>query len=115
MTALWSAHLAHAVERHRRHCRDNGIAVPVELFALVELLSGHQELPEPWPLPRPGDDAGVPMAVDFTEAGRLLSVSTSTVRRLVKAGDLAAVDIGQRGRRIARAELVRYLDEKGAR
>jgi excisionase family DNA binding protein len=43
-------------------------------------------------------------------AGRL-GVSRATVYRLVHAGELAAVRVGERSTRIADSELDRYIDE----
>ena len=57
------------------------------------------------------DDGLVSLAYTYHDAGKLLGdVSERTVRRLVAAGELAVVDVGGQ-RRIARADLERYLIE----
>jgi excisionase family DNA binding protein len=104
------AHLERAVEMHRRWCRDQRIRVPAELDALLEVLRSCQEPSSAPPRLGPGDDAGVPLAYPYDEAGRLLAVSSSTITRMVADGRLRAVTIG-RARRIPRTELERLLEE----
>ncbi len=50
-----------------------------------------------------------PALLTFNEAGKHLGVSLSQVQRLVRAGDLPAVTVGERSRRIRRADLITYL------
>ena len=106
-----AAHLAVAVERHRRWCRDNGEPVPADLFALVAIVTGSQQPSKSLADIDPGDDAGVPLAVDYSEAGRLLGVSPSSIYRLVRDGKLRAVTVGA-AKRVPRAELERYIADQ---
>ena len=109
--SLVAAHLERAVENWRRWCRDQGIAVPAELFQLVAIVSNgpeHSDLGDSVDL---GDDAGVPIAVTYSEAARLLMVSPSTINRLVRDERLATVAAG-RARRIPRTELERFVAEQ---
>jgi excisionase family DNA binding protein len=103
-------HLAVAVEHHCRWARDNGITVPADLLDLVRIVSGGQDVTnEPDDLDL-SDDAGMSLAVDYRNAGRLLGgVSARTVRRLVDDGELRSVPVGAR-RVIPRTELVAYLE-----
>ncbi len=109
---LVAAHLHAAVERHRRWCRDNGTRVPPGLLALVDIVSGGQEPSSSPPDLHPGEDAGVPLAVDYQEAGRLLGgISVSSVYRMVRDGKLQAIRVGT-AKRIPRTELERFVDEQ---
>lgn len=102
------AHLAYALEMHGRYCRDQRIAVPSELVALLGVLRSCQEQSSFPARLDPGDDAGVPLAYDYAESGRLLGVSASTVTRLVRDGRLRAIAIG-RAKRIPLTELEGYI------
>lgn len=53
-------------------------------------------------------------AVKISTAAQLLDVGESTVRRLVAAGELPTVDIGEVAH-IRRTDLARYLDEQAVR
>ena len=57
-----------------------------------------------------GDDR-IPerLAYPFEEAGRLLGVSESTIRRLVEQGTLKAIRVGSQPR-VPRTELYRLLE-----
>ncbi len=86
------------------------MVVPPGLLTLVAVVTGGQEPSESPADLGPGDDAGVPLAVDYSEAGRLLGgVSVSSIYRLVKAGRLQSVRVGA-ARRIPRSELQRFVD-----
>ncbi len=62
------------------------------------------------PVTAPGDGDLVPrLALTFAQAGESLGVSERQVRRLVAAGELRAVTIGDRTRRIPAGELSDYL------
>ena len=54
-------------------------------------------------------------AVTIGEAGRRLSVSYSTVQRLVWAGELDTVRVGSRGVRVLVRSIAAYLDREAER
>lgn len=85
------AHAARVLGEHQRRCRENGLAMPLELEGLLLLLaSGGQT----WPAVAAATSAADCAAMSFeTVAGRL-QVSSRTVRRLVAAGELPAVAVG---------------------
>ena len=105
------AHLRRALVAHRRWCRDAGYPWPDALAALLATISAHsgQERPELHDDAVPLDTAGVPLALNYADAGRLLDVSERTVRRLVASGELPHVEIGG-NRRVLRDDLVEYLE-----
>lgn len=111
VTSPVAQHLAVAVERHRRWCRDQGIAVPAEVVELVRIVSGGQEGTNGRADLDLSDDGGVPLAYDYTEAGRLLGVSGKTVRRLIDDGELRVVRVGP-WPRVPRDELVAFLERR---
>jgi len=45
----------------------------------------------------------------FPEAARLMGVGKTALYDLVRAGQIRAVKIGKRGRRVPRAEIERYI------
>lgn len=49
-----------------------------------------------------------PLALSYADAGRLIDVSESTIKRLVAAGELCAIDVG-RSRRVPVSEVERYV------
>lgn len=49
------------------------------------------------------------LLLTFDETADLLGVGVNTVRNLVNAGQLVAVPVGRRYRRITRAEVERYV------
>ncbi len=53
------------------------------------------------------------LCVSYTGAARLLDCSTRTIQYLVSDGKLKSIPFGKRGRRIAMAELQRYVDSLG--
>ena len=108
MTPL-AAHLAKASSLYKAWCRDNGYKPLPELDQLVFLVSaGHSET-TPHEVIAFEDDARVPLALQFDEAGRQIGVSGKTIDRLVKARTLKAVLVGK-ARRIPRSELERYIN-----
>lgn len=52
------------------------------------------------------------LAVDYAEAGRLCGVCGETIARAVRRGELPAVTIGRRSRRIRIADLDAWLAHK---
>lgn len=91
------AHLARALAEHRRWLRVNRVAVPAGFDALLEAVasaaSGGPGGPVVGP-PAGPVDAG-PVLLDYETAGRRLSLSARTVRRLVAEGRLRAVRVGR--------------------
>jgi excisionase family DNA binding protein len=106
-----AAHLHRAIEAHRRWCRDQAIPVPPELDQLLSLVSGGQGLTEPPPVLRSGDDPGMPLALTFDDAGRLLEVSARTIKRLVDAGKIRSISVGH-APRIPREEIERFIADQ---
>ena len=106
-----AAHLARALEQHRRWARDNGYQVPAELAALLAIVSGGQGRTSPLPGSDASDDAGVPIAYDYDESGRLLKCSARTIRRLVESGQLRSITVGS-APRIPRSELERFVADQ---
>jgi excisionase family DNA binding protein len=51
------------------------------------------------------------LAVDVTEAARLLAVGTTTVEGLIASGDLPSFKIGK-CRRIRRSAIVKYIEDQ---
>lgn len=88
--------------------------MPPDLLLLVRVVTGPQEQSKRDPRLQLPDDEGVPVVVDYSEAARLLSVSASTVARMVKAGQLRTVTFGA-AKRIPRSEIERVVDEQMAR
>jgi excisionase family DNA binding protein len=100
-------HLAHALHLHRKWCRQCGIPFPPLLDALMVDFSasdGHAR-------PNLGDlvPALDPLLMDYSAVAHRLSVSERTVRRLVAAGTLPAVRIGNRSL-IKSADVDTYVD-----
>lgn len=97
---------------HRRWCRDNGYQWPEEFDQLLAIVAGggqgvtgsDDELDL-------SEDAGVPLAYDYDETGRLLRCSERTVRRLVKAGQLRSILVGS-SPRIPRSEIERFVADQ---
>jgi excisionase family DNA binding protein len=55
------------------------------------------------------------LTLTMDEAGQLLGVSGRTIRRLVRAGEIAAIRTASSGRvLIARAEVERFVERGGA-
>lgn len=48
----------------------------------------------------------------YSEVAKRLSISVQTVYRLVKAGELSVVKLGERSPRITESELLRFISGK---
>ena len=107
-----AAHLARALEQHRRWARDNGYQVPADHDALLRIASGSQGETNRLPGSDAAEDAGVALALDYAEAGRLLGCSSRTIRRLVDAGHLRPIQVGPSSPRIPRSELERFVADQ---
>ena len=105
------AHLARAIDTHRRWCRVNAMAVPPLLHQMSVALaaSGVQSRPADAP-PLPTSDHRV-MALTYDDAAAVLSVSPRSIRRLVAVGELPVISIGG-CKRISRDALADYLKGK---
>ncbi len=55
-----------------------------------------------------------PALLTYGQAAEQLGVSVSKVKTLIRRGDLPAVDVGERNRRIRRADLISYIDNLSA-
>lgn len=59
-----------------------------------------------------GDDLpGGPLLLTYPQAAQQLGVSVSKLKALVRAGDLTAVDVGERSKRVRRSDLIAYIDQ----
>ena len=104
-----AAHLARALAEHLRWCRANAITPPPALVALAdEMVSGGQARSPLDPLDST-PDAGPMLPLDYAETAARLRVSERTVRRLVSAGALPAVDVAG-CRRVRVADLLAYVE-----
>lgn len=111
------AHLEEATRRYIRSLRPNGRTVPAELlwFAdLFRLLAGDTARHSATPVgehaePAHPEPVHTPMVMTTTDAATLLGRHVRTVQRLVRNGQLRAVEVGGR-RMIRRADLELYVD-----
>ncbi len=91
--------------------RRAGTSGGVEL-AVLQAVTRSARVSGDQPLRRGDDPADTapmpPLALSYVDAGRLLDVSESTVKRLVVAGQLRAIDVG-RSRRVPVSEVERYI------
>ncbi len=112
LDAISRRHLVRALEDHLRWCRANGLPFPDNLAQFALLVDrGGQERPDLTPASELVDAAPVVVALTYDEAGRVLSVSARTIRRMVEEGRLKAITVaGERSRRIHREDLVAYAD-----
>ncbi len=97
-----------------REARTNGARPApalVELAAVLSAASAGPERTQTEPDPEPGHDGRV-LALDYDAAARQLDVSERTVRRLVASGQLQAITVGGRARRIPQAELERFVADR---
>lgn len=91
-----SAHLAAAIRRHRQSAARDRLRVPRELLDLEEICrrrvsAGQGGSPVADLCELLDAQAMTPRLVTYADAGRLLSCSLSTVKRLVAAKELTAV------------------------
>jgi len=97
-----SAWLILALQTYRREGQEwryNGVGYPRELAELQQLLAdrvraGQQGSPLGGAQPAPDSEEVSPRLVGIPGAARMLEVSASTVKRLVRAGELPAVHVG---------------------
>jgi excisionase family DNA binding protein len=109
-------HLVAALEGYREALRRNGIAPPPDLRRLVDALrvSGGQSGPRNADLDDSADAGSMQqLALTYRDSADRLGVSESTVKRLVRDGQLPAVDI-LGARRIRSKDLDAYLEELGS-
>lgn len=111
-----AGHLALALARHLRRCRDDGLEVPDAVRQLADatlaVARGRQEATNVDVLAEltDGGPAMGSYLLDYETAARLLGVSRRTVERLVASGDLVAVTVGDGSPRIRRSDLEAYVD-----
>lgn len=104
-------HLALAVKEHVRELRRSGLPVPAVLLDLVTVCAtGGQARPTLDGPTGTGEGAAMDeLTVDYRSAAGRLGVSDRSVRRLVRAGQLPAVEVGG-AKRIRVADLREYVD-----
>lgn len=104
-----ASHIVRALVQHARWCRSNGIAVPAPLVEMLDQLAsaGQRRPTVVAAAPDPHDD--LMLALTYESAARRLGVSERSVRRLVAAGKLRAIDVAG-CRRIRAADLARYVE-----
>jgi excisionase family DNA binding protein len=56
-----------------------------------------------------------PALLTYTQVAEHLGISLSKVRRLIRAGDLTAVNVGERNPRVRRADLAAYIADLAPR
>lgn len=88
-----AAHLRRALDDHGRWCRINGRSMPPALVDLSGAVTAGPDRSDRDFVDELPDDAAV-ILLPFDEVGRRLGVSESTVRRLVRDGQLQAVSVG---------------------
>lgn len=114
LAGLLAAALRLGVRDLPGHLRQLGVAAGPELLVLKALIGSGQV--------RRGqsshDGAGmveggdvVPLAVNFADAARMLGVSESTIKRLVSAGELHAINVAG-ARRITQLELEGFVSKQ---
>ena len=102
-------HLGRALEAYRARCRGDGMPLPPALADLLAATTG-QGRPDVEADEDMADDGRMtPLLLTYLEAGQRLRLSERSVRRLVAAGDLRAVEVGGR-RRIHTADLEQYAE-----
>ncbi|WP_368076970.1 helix-turn-helix domain-containing protein [Rhodococcus sp. SGAir0479] len=111
LDSVVAGHLAHALRRYAAWSRSVGLALPPELQAIESLatssaLRGQRGSQGDADLRGQHDQNSEVVAVTYTDAAQALSVSLSTVKRMVRRGDLKAVSLGNT-KRIPVAELER--------
>jgi excisionase family DNA binding protein len=108
-------HLVAALEGYVAGLRRNGVAAPASLWDLLEALRGVTAVQE-GSQEQDARDGGLgdasamqQVAFSYSAVAERLDVSESTVKRLVKAGELPVVSI-LGSRRIRSADLDAYLE-----
>lgn len=104
-------HLERALRLYLDQLRRDGYPAPPDLLAFLRTVqaSSGQERPKvaaPW---HESDGGDMSLTVTYEEAGRMLSCSERTVRRLVASGTLPVVEIGPRTRRLSVADIRKHL------
>lgn len=106
-----AAHLVHAIDRWQAECRRDAVRVPpglLQLRGLIQVTAGHNGSTSPPPGDLPHTSAVTPLLLSFDHAADVLEVSHSTVKRLVRTGQLPAVKVGG-SPRIRKADLDAYV------
>lgn len=109
LDSMAARHLARALEDHRRWCRTNAVALPPALEQLALAVRAGQSRSTEHDNVDVVEAASVAIAYTYTEAGQLLGVSESTIRRLVRSRELRAVSVAGT-RRIHRDDLTQYAE-----
>ena len=92
--AMLARHAMRALSEHAVWCRRNGVTMPAELSALLDVLTvGNRQ--EPTGLAPSGVEVD-PVLVDLSTAARRLSVSRRTVERMTADGRLPSTRVGRR-------------------
>lgn len=104
-------HLARALRLYGDRLRVDGFRLPAGLAQMEARLgarSGQERTSLDGFEPDP-DSGSMSLLYDYEDAGRALSVSPRTVRRLVQGGELRGVKIGS-ARRIHKDDLANFAD-----
>jgi excisionase family DNA binding protein len=109
-----AAHLAQAIASHNVTAVRDGFSVPRELLQLEaaarnKVRSGQSGSTFATEEATADAEVMAPRLLTYAEAGRLMAVSDSTVKRLVAAGDLSPVHIGGAAR-LRICDLDSYID-----
>jgi excisionase family DNA binding protein len=87
-----------------------GAAHLLRFFSCSEVITGDHPLSSEPVIPDDDPVTPLPNLLTYEECGRVLNVSTSTVRRLAKSGALATVSVLD-ARRVDSRDVLAYLDE----
>lgn len=111
MTADVWLHLASALRAYRTRMGTG--QVPDGLLTLeaaaVAVMRGQERPTSDAPACTCDGDGMAQLLLTTDQAAKVLAVSESTVRRLIDAGQLDAVTVGERSRRIRRSDLETYV------
>ncbi|MDP8931101.1 MAG: helix-turn-helix domain-containing protein [Actinomycetota bacterium] len=112
LDAVASAQVAVALERFAADMRARGVVVAADLVRLSEACRRRatqgQRVPPSAAAVAGSENGGESLLVTVEEAGRMLSVSSRTVKRMVSDGRLPSVLVGG-ARRVRRADLDEYV------
>lgn len=115
LTAEAAGHLTMALQRHVQWARQAGLGLPAGLAELERSLANRASrgqagspLQDLWEVRQ--SEVVTPRLLTYADTARTLGVGESTVKRLVKRGDLTAVHVIGSAR-IAVAEIDRYIDD----